>query len=105
MLLVAGLVPLVVLATRVLGDPSVARDSLFTVPISKRISFNGAPDFTQRDRKRLRNLVKRVNMAPSIPLNNTGGAYVATIGVGEPATYCESCQFLPRMISYILTLR
>ena len=111
MLLSTGLASLVVLATGVVADPSlaIARDSLIRVPISKRINFNGIPDFTKRDRDHLRNLVKRsghrhrspnVNKIPDIPLNNTGGIYVATIGVGEPATNCESCKYLPRMVSH-----
>jgi hypothetical protein len=112
MLLVAGLAPLVVLATSVVANPSVARDSLITVPISKHINFNGAPDFIKRDREHLKNLVRRgrrwqslaVNKTPDITLNNTGGIYVATIGVGEPATKCEFFQLLPRIIPYILNL-
>jgi hypothetical protein len=111
MFLLAGLAPLVVLATGVVADSSVARDSLIRFPISKRINFNGILDFSRRDREHLSNLVKRsghqrqssiVNKTSNIPLNNTGGIYVATIGVGEPATNCESCRFLPSMVSYIL---
>jgi hypothetical protein len=111
MLLLAGLAPLVVLAAGVVADPSLARDSLVAVPISKRLSFNGIPDFTKRDREHLRSLVKRschqrqsstINKTPDIPLNNTGGIYVATVGVGNPPTNCESCNFLPRIVSYIL---
>ena len=109
-LVVAGFAPLVALATSIVADPSVARDSLITVPISKHI--NRAPDFIKRDREHLRSLVRRghrwqsltVNKSPDTPLNNTGGIYVATIEVGEPATKCESFQLLPRMIPYILTL-
>jgi hypothetical protein len=103
MLLSAGLAPLVLLVAGVIADPSLARDSLITVPISKRTDFNAIPDFTKRDRERLRQLVERsshrrqsstVSKAPDIPLNNTGGIYVATIGVGNPATNCEFCKFL-----------
>ena len=106
MLLFAGLALLAVLAT------GVAADSLITVPISKLTDFNGMPDFIKRDREHLRNLVKRgghrrqsstVNEPPSILLNNTGGIYVATIGIGEPATNCEWCKFLPLKVSYTLT--
>ena len=112
MLLLTGLAPLVVLVTGVVADPSLARDSLIRVPVSQRTSFYGITDFTPRGREHLRNLVKRgghrrqsstVNKTPSIPLNNTGGIYVATIGVGEPATECESCNFLPLMVPYILS--
>lgn len=98
-LLLSGLASLAVLATGVVNNPSLARDSLIAVPISKRVDFNGIPDFTKRDREHLRNLVKRgghrhrsltVNKTPSMPLNNTGGGYVVTVGVGQPPTNCES---------------
>jgi hypothetical protein len=111
MLLLTGLAPLVVLVTGVVADPSLARDSLITVPISQRMNFNGIPDFTRRGREHSRNLVKRgghrrqsstVNKTPDISLNNTGGIYVATIGIGEPATECESRKFLPRMVPYLI---
>ena len=111
MLLFAGLVPLVVLATGVVADSPLARDSLVTVPISKRIDSNGIPDSTKRDRGHLSNLVKRgghrcqsrtVNKTLNLPLNNTGFNYVVTIGVGEPATYCKSCKYLPRTVSGLL---
>jgi hypothetical protein len=116
LLLAAILVPLVVLATGVVADSTPARDSLIKVPISKRTNFNGIlPDFAKRDREHLRNLVKRSGhrrkcstgnkTPPSIPLNNTGGIYVATIGVGEPATNCEYFDFLPRMVPYIFAPR
>jgi hypothetical protein len=111
MLLLAALAPLVVLATGVIAGPPLARDSLIRVPITQRTNFNGIPDFTTRGREHMRNLVKRgghrrqsstVNKTPSIPLNYTGGVYVATIGVGEPAKNCESCKSLPRMVTYNL---
>ncbi len=60
LLLVAGLVPLAVLATGLVADTSLAQDSLLKMPISKRNSFNVISDFTKRDhREHWRNLVKR----------------------------------------------
>jgi hypothetical protein len=105
MLLSAGLASLVVLATGVVADPSlaIARDSLIRVPISKHINFKGIPDFTKRDRDHLRNLVKRcghrhqsptVNKTPNIPLDNIGGIYVATIGVGDLSPKTDSSLIL-----------
>ena len=113
MFLSAGLAPLVMLAMGLVADPSLALAShyLLTVPISRHVDFNGISDFTKKDREHLRNLVKRgrhrrqsstVNKVANIPLNNTGGIYVATIGVGTPPTSCGSCIFLPSMVSYIL---
>ena len=112
MFLFAGFVPLVVLATGLVADPSLAHDSLLVVPISKRTNFDGVPDFSKRDREHLRNLAKRsshrrrsstADKAAHTPLNNTGGIYVATIGVGSPPTNCESCKFPLLMVSYILS--
>ena len=101
LLLLAGLAPsLVVLAAGVVADPPFARDTLLTVPISKRINYNGIYDLTKRDREHFTNLVKRggghrrqssnINKIPSILINNTGIGYVATIAVGSPPTNCES---------------
>jgi hypothetical protein len=113
MFLFVGLALLVVLATGLLAEPSLAHHSLIKVPISKRTTgFNGISDFAKRDREHLRNLVARkrdcarrqsstASKIVDIPLNNTGGIYVATIGVGDPKKECESCRFLPRMVSYI----
>ena len=50
------------------------------------------------------NLVKdyRQLEITDVPLNDSAIAYSANIGVGSsPCTYCESCQFLPGMVSYM----
>ena len=112
MFLLVGLAPLVVLATGLVGSPSLAQGSHVTVPLSKRTSVSGISDFTKRDWDHWRNLVKRdghrrqsstENKTPTIPLNNIGGTYVATISVGDSPSECESCKSLSHMVSYILT--
>jgi hypothetical protein len=108
MFLSAGLAPLVMLAMALVAEPSLA---LFKVPISRQVDPIGISDFAKRDREHLRNLVKRgrhrrqastASKVVDIPLNNTGGIYVATISVGDPSKECECCKFLPRMVPYIL---
>lgn len=111
MLLLTGLAPLVVLATGLVANPSLARTPLLKVPISKRADFN--TEFIKRDWEHLRNLGKRgvhqcrsstVNKIADILLNNIGGIYVANVSVGDPPTTCESCSFLSPTIraSHIL---
>jgi cathepsin E len=36
----------------------------------------------------------------NLPLNKTGIVYSASVGIGDPPTYCESYQFSPGTISY-----
>ena len=94
-------------AARVAADPIVPRNSPVTLPIMKRLNVTQSGSFkpAQRDLIRSRNLVKRdsstLDGITNIPLNenSTIGIYTASIGVGNPATVCESCQFLPGMVS------
>jgi cathepsin E len=108
MLLLAPLAPFVVLATRVVAGPTVDDDNLVSVPITKRISSVGTLKVVQNDNKRSRFLLKGgqqdESLIPDVPLNDASFAYTADIAVGDPPTLCESCQFRPRMVSYILIL-
>jgi hypothetical protein len=114
MLLVAALTPFVVLTTRVAAGPNVIRDSPPSLSISKHWHTNVTGTFhpTQSDRRRFRNLIKGggqrnssalevAQATPELTLNNTGIGYVAKVGFGSPPTYCESCQFLPDIVSYV----
>ena len=106
MLLVAFLVPFVVLATRVVAGPTVIRDSSSRIsfPISRDINPNGKLDLIQRDREHLKNSVKdgqrRSSSTPNLIVNDTGMVYVTGVGIGDPATSCESSQLPPGMVSY-----
>jgi hypothetical protein len=107
MLLIASLTPLVVLATRAAAGSTVIRDYPISLPISRHLSHNGNLGIIQSDQKHLNNLVsdgKHSSSTHSLPLNNTGIVYSASVGIGDPPTYCESYQFSPRIISYSYTM-
>jgi hypothetical protein len=105
MLLVAALAPFVVLATRVIAHPNALRDSLISLPITKHINSNGTSSPVLRDRKRWAKLAKDDQQSTlEISLNHTAFSYVVNIGVGDPPTYCKSCEFLPALVSYISIL-
>jgi hypothetical protein len=104
MLLIASLTPLVVLATRVAAGSTVIRDSPISLLIPRHFNHNGNPC---RDWKRLNNLVSdgkhsssSLDETHNLLLNNTSVVYSASVGIGDPPTYCESYQFSPRIISY-----
>jgi hypothetical protein len=101
MLLIAALASFVVLASRVVADPSTTSNSPISVPIAKHVTRPFNP--SQRDREHLRNLVKGVQrrdfsnserIISDVHLNDVGLDYTASVGIGNPPTYCESFQFL-----------
>ena len=111
MLSVTFLVPFVVLATRVVAGPTVIRDSgsRISLSISRRhIDLNGELDLIQRDKKHSKNSPKGVHRrgssTTSLTVNDTGTLYVTSVGVGEPATSCESYQLPPGIVSYMSNL-
>jgi hypothetical protein len=107
MLLVTFLVPFVVLSTKVVAGPTVIRDSgsRISFPISRNINPNVKLDLIQRDRKHLKNSVmdgqRRSSSTPNLIVNDTGTVYVTSVGIGEPATSCESSQLPPSIVSYM----
>ena len=107
-LLVAALATFLQLVdARVAADPIVPRNPLVTLPITKRLNATQPGSFNpaQRDLTRSRNLVGRGSSTSAgiidVPLNVNSkiGTYTANIGVGNPPTLCESCQFLPGIVS------
>lgn len=113
-LLIAVLAPFVELSERVTAVPNVSRNSLLRFPIKKHINLNdpGSSNPAQRDLIRSRNLVERVQRRDSSTLEGAinapltfnlseGLGYTASIGIGCPPTFCESCQFLPGIVSYM----
>jgi hypothetical protein len=112
-LLVAVLAPFVELSARVTADPNVSRNSLVRLPIKKHVNVNhlGSSNHAQRDLIRSRNLVERIQRRDSstfegtinapLTVNLSEGVYSASIGLGSPPTSCESCQFLPGLVSYM----
>jgi hypothetical protein len=123
MLLVIALAPFVVLATRVVADPKAIRasslDSPLSLPFIKHLHTNDAATIhpSKQDRSRFKSLMKGSqkgskkcsaptsaptgDSTPEVAVVNTAFSYVTTVGVGVPPTFCESCLFLPCIVSYI----
>jgi hypothetical protein len=95
MLLVTLLTPFAMLATRVVANPLLIRDTsgLHRLLVTKQIDPNDQYDLAQNDRRHLESLNQPYS-SPSndttgvLPLNNTGFYYVASVGVGNPPTNC-----------------
>lgn len=105
MFLVASLAPFVLLATEIAANPVFTRDSPgISLSISKKVSGNGTTNVVQADRTRLLSYTNQSDTSklfstPNLPLNDNVFAYIATVGIGNPITNCESRQFLPGMVS------
>ena len=101
-LLVAVLAPFVGLVTRVGADPNVPRDSRVTLPIRKRLSSSQTSSSSpaKRDLMRSRNLIGGITNVP-LSVDFSGPIYTAVVGIGNPPTECESCQFLPGTVSHM----
>lgn len=108
MLLLASLAPFVLLATDAAANPIVARGfpTGISLPMTRRLDANTSTlDVIQRDQSRLAKYATQSDDAasattPSIPLSDYGSGYVISIGIGDPPTNCESCQFLPGILLY-----
>ena len=119
LLSIAVLAPFVELAARVVAHPNLlsprnVSSGQYSMPIVKHhfnFSQSGSLNIAQRNLIRSRNLmgdVQRRGAAPSegiadVPatVNTTLGGYYASIDVGNPPTSCESCPFLPGIVSYM----
>ena len=109
LLLTPLLAPFVLLATRAVADPATDVENLITIPIFKRhVSSAGTVNIAQRDHIRLRFLLRGgkylESLTPDVLLNDAGAVYIALVGIGDPARYCESCLFPPYRVPYILIL-
>ena len=108
MLPVASIAPIVLLAKFIAANPVAIRGypTGITLPISRKLNVNanGTLDVVQRDKARRMSIAYQLDSstsssAPSAPLLDTVFVYLASVGVGTPATACESCQYLPGMVS------
>ena len=116
MLLVIGLAPFVVLATRVVANPLLIRESapLMSLFISKQFNPDGKNNPVQSDLIRINSLIKGNQLGSStsndttdeLPLKDIGTDFVASIGVGNPPAYCKSCRFnvLSGMTFYMIPI-
>jgi hypothetical protein len=108
---IASLAPLGLLATSVAANPTVVqvRDTFVTLPFARRINVTGTLDLVLRDQARARQFAKQSGTSTSevtsdVGVTNAGVNYVASVGVGSPATYCGSHRFKPDMVTHTLFL-
>ena len=96
----ATLLTTVLLTLAVAADPIPVKRSLVTLPISRRINLNGL-NILEHDQLRAKALrAKGEARAAGTPLSdrasvissqaeNQAASYIASIGVGSPATQCK----------------
>ena len=102
----ASLLTTLLLATAVAAtDPIIVQRSLVTLPISKRVNLTNIGGLLQHDQIRAKALrTKGEAIAAGVALHsdavisstaeNQGVSYIASVGVGSPATTCQLVQQL-----------
>ncbi|KAJ7161290.1 aspartic peptidase A1 [Mycena crocata] len=94
MVLALTLLPAILLALRVAAGPVLVDDSFISLPISRRFNFTGSGSVVQNDRARIASLqangANKKGIASraviSEPVDNQIVTYIASVGVGSPAT-------------------
>ncbi|KAF7375612.1 Aspartic proteinase [Mycena sanguinolenta] len=90
--LVFTLLPAILIVLHVGAEPVVVKDSIITLPISRRFNFTGTGTIWQKDMARIRTLMSRkaarnsARQVVSEPLSNQFTTYTASVGVGSLAT-------------------
>lgn len=82
------------------AKPIVLRDGIVSLPLAKQLNMTGIRNLLQHDQSRAKSLLARIkavtegiSLGDGIPhetVSNTGVSYVASVGVGNPATICMS---------------
>jgi hypothetical protein len=96
MLFVASLVPFFVLASTVAAHPTVVRDSHISLSIARHFNGSRTLDLVRADRERAKSFVEYGDStfpsesAVDIGVTHNVSIYTASVGVGDPPTYCES---------------
>ena len=99
----SSLLTTLLLAMAVAANPIIVERSLVTLPLTKHINSTNAHHLLRNDQKRAKALrVKGEAKAAGIPLHsdavarqtssevdNQAVSYIASIGVGSPATTCK----------------
>ncbi|KAJ7361452.1 aspartic peptidase A1 [Mycena albidolilacea] len=86
------LLPAILLALRVAAGPVLVDDNVITLPISRRFNFTGTGTVVQNDIARIKAVKSRAaakkgaRAVISEPVDNQVVSYIATVGVGSPAT-------------------
>ena len=112
----APLTGLILLAICVAANPIVVRDNLVSLAIARQLKFTGSKDLVNRDRARAKQLFSFSNAKQGdylsadsdttigLDATNAASSYRTTVGIGSPATSCESHQssFIELMMDSIL---
>lgn len=95
MFLSQSFVALVALALTVSATPVVRDTPTITLPIAKRFNTTGTFNLLAQDQARAKWLKSRgkgeqlAERAGSVPVTNELVSYIASVGVGSPATTCK----------------
>ena len=101
-MLSSTLLTTLLLALAIAANPIVLKRSLVTLPLSRQLNPAGLQNLVQRDQKRARGLKARSEervagphhslrsrSVINSPLEDHAVSYVASVGIGSPATNCE----------------
>jgi cathepsin E len=85
------------LALAVTGQPVKQEESLVKLPFAKVVSTTGLNNIVKQDRLRLSNIRAKAGNVQGLvnrgvissPADNRAVSYIASVGVGSPATYCK----------------
>lgn len=113
----ATLLTTLILALSVAANPIVqVRSSPITLPISRRVNETSARNLLKHDLQRAKALKARAKAIlggelsleeaaiVNEPVDNQVVSYIATVGVGSPATECSSIFLLPCFIAELTYL-
>jgi len=96
------LTSLMLFAICVTANPIVVRNSLVSLPFAKQLKFTGSKGLVNRDRARAKQLLSfsdakqtdylsaDSDATVSLDATNAASSYRTTVGIGSPATSCES---------------
>ncbi|KAK7063997.1 aspartic proteinase [Favolaschia claudopus] len=84
------LLPTILLALQVAAGPVLVEDNIISLPISRRFNFTGSANVVQKDLERIKQVKaagkKGARAVISEPVDNQVVSYIASVGVGSPAT-------------------
>jgi cathepsin E len=97
----ASFLSTLLLALAVTGQPVKQEESLVKLPFAKVVS-TGLNNIVKQDRLRLSNIRAKAGNVQGLenrevissPAENIAVLYIASVGVGNPATYCKCWQHL-----------
>ena len=95
----ASLTAFLLLTVSVVANPIVVRKSPVSLSFGRHFNITGAYDIVQKDQTRAKNHVSvskvkesgtlRADAVVGVGMTNVAITYVASVGVGSPATDCE----------------